>query len=631
MNEEKPRHAGTKGPYTRGKEDKLDKWIKQTLTAADSRPGDKIVHKDLPPNRGKNGPKYKGSKPFRQNFNSNKGKSFHGKLRIIPLGGLNQVGQNCMILEYGNEMIMIDLGFQFPDFDLLGIDYIIPDTAYLEDKIKNLKAIFFTHGHLDHIGAVPYLIEKLNFPPMYGTKLTMGLVQKRLEEFGLLNESRIHNITAKDTIRVGSFEVSFFGVNHSIPDSVGIVVKTPAGNIINTGDFKFDHTPSGYQEPADFQRIASLAGQDMSAIFIDSTNALKPGHTVTEKTIGESLDGIVREAKGRILIASFASQIGRVQQIIDICQKYGRTIYISGRSLSENINIAEKLGYLRVPKGSLQDAKNSKKAPDEKVLILSTGSQGESVSALTRMALENHPMVKIKKGDTIVLSSSPIPGNERSIAMVTNNLSRLGARVINNQIMDVHTSGHAQKEDIKLMMNLTKAKSVVPIHGEYFMRKASQDIAMDIGYKEEETVLVENGDVIEIEHGMAKFKGEKVSSNYIMVDGLGVGDIGTQVIADRQTLAENGVVLILIPINEKTKRIKGEVDVISRGFIYMKESEHLIKEMEVIAGNAYTNILDKNPEAKRGEVKKYIRGMVDKFIKQKIERHPLILPVIIEK
>jgi ribonuclease J len=627
MNEEKSalRTNNRRNPK---KEDKLDKWIKQTLTDGETGEKSKIVHSDLPHHQKKWGRKGK-YYPQKQHFHGRK--KYNGKLRVVLLGGLNQIGQNCMVLEYGKEMIMIDLGFQFPDFDLLGIDYVIPDTTYLNDKIKNLKAIFFTHGHLDHIGAVPYLIEKLNFPPMYGTKLTMGLVQKRLEEFGLLNQSKINTITANDVIRIGSFEVSFFAINHSIPDAVGITVKTPAGNITNTGDFKFDHTPSGDQQPADFQKIASLAQQDIAALFIDSTNALKPGHTVTEKTIGDSLEDIVSGTKGRIIIASFASQIGRIQQIVNICKKYGRTIYASGRSLIDNIYIAEKLGYLKFPKGMIQDAKNSKKAPDEKVLILSTGSQGESVSALTRMALQDHPMVTIKKGDTVVLSSSPIPGNERPVATVTNNLARLGAHVINNQIMDVHASGHAQKEDIKLMINLVKARSIVPIHGEYFMRNATKEIAMEMGYEEKNAILVENGDVIEIENNVARYRGEKVSSNYVMVDGLGVGDVGSQVIMDRQTLAENGVVVILIPIDEKSKKIKGEVDVISRGFIYMKESEMLIRGIEDMAADAYRKISEKNPDAKRGEVKKYIRGTVDKFINQKIERHPLVLPILIEK
>lgn len=557
---------------------------------------------------------------------------YRGKLRIIPLGGLNEVGKNCMILEYGQDIIIIDMGYQFPEADLLGVDYIIPDISYLLNKKDRIRGIIFTHGHLDHIGAVSYVAPQLNFPMMYGTQLTMGLIQKQMEEFGLVNQAKIKVITANDTLQLGPFNISFFNVNHSIPDSVGIVVKTPAGNIVHTGDFKFDMTPSGAQKPADFAKISALSHQDIGALFIDSTNALKPGHTITEKTIGQSLESIVKNnTEGRIIIASFSSQIGRLQQIIDIAQKYGRNIILSGRSLVNNFTLAGKLGYLRVPKGLVHEIHRAKKMPDNKALILTTGSQGEDVAALSRMALEEHPIIKIKKGDTVILSSSPIPGNERAVTNVTNNLARLGAHIINNQIMDVHASGHAQQEDLKLMMTLVKARAVVPIHGEYFMRAGNKEVAMSIGYGENQAIIIENGDVLEIENNEAKFKGERIETKYVLVDGLGVGDIGAQVIMDRQTLAENGVLVILIPVDERTRKIKGEIEVISRGFIYMKESEALIKEIAEITTNSYQNIINKRPDAKRGDVKKYVREMLDKFVHQKIDRSPLILPILLEK
>ncbi len=555
---------------------------------------------------------------------------FQGKLRIIPLGGLNEVGKNCTIFEYGNDIIIVDLGFQFPDEDMLGVDYVIPDIRYLQDKLDRIRGIIFTHGHLDHIGAVPYLIPKLNFPQMFGTKLTMGLVEKRLEEFGLQKEAKMRTITADDTLQLGVFSVGFFRVNHSIPDSVGCVIKTPAGNIVHTGDFKFDFTPSGDQLPADFSRIASFANQNIAALFIDSTNALKPGYTVSESKIGNSLENIIKNIEGRIIIASFASQIGRIQQIINIAQKYDRTIFLSGRSLIDNCYMAKELGYLKVPEGLVHDVRKVKKIPGHKALILTTGSQGEDVSALTRMALEEHPAVKIAKGDTVVLSSSPIPGNERAIATVTNNLSRLGARVINNQIMDVHASGHAQQEDLKLMMNLVKPKYIVPIHGEFHMRYGAKEVAMTIGYDESHTLLIENGDVLEIENNEVKTKDEKVSTNYVLIDGLGVGDIGAQVIMDRQTLAENGVLIVLIPVDEKTRKLKGEIDIVSRGFIYMKESEEIIKAIQDLAAESYRKIIEKRADLKRGEIKKYLRESIDKLVHQKIERHPLVIPIIVE-
>lgn len=556
---------------------------------------------------------------------------FRGKLRIIPLGGLEEIGKNCMALEYGNDIILVDMGFQFPNEDMLGVDYIIPDTTYLNDKLDRIRGVVFTHGHLDHIGGVPYLAPKLNFPPMYGTRLTMGLVEKRLEEFGLQKSVQLNVITADDTLQLGAFNVSFFRVNHSIPDSVGIMIKTPAGNMVHTGDFKFDFTPSGDQMPADFSRIASLAQHGIAAIFMDSTNALKPGYTVSEKKIGDSLEHIIKNIEGRIIIASFASQIGRIQQIADLAVKYKRSVFLSGRSLINNVYMAKELGYLKMPEGLINDIRKAKKVPEDKTIILTTGSQGEDVSALTRMALEEHPSVKIKKGDTVILSSSAIPGNERAIATVTNNLCRLGAKIINNQIMDVHTSGHGQQEDLKLMVSLVRPKYVVPIHGEYYMRVGSKEVAMSLGYDESHAVIVENGEVLEIENNEIKRTGEKIPCNYILIDGLGVGDIGAQVIMDRQTLAENGVLIVMIPIDEKTNRLKGSIDIISRGFIYMKESEELIKSIISTATSAYNTVMDKRANASRADVKNYVRECVDKFVHQKIERHPLVIPIVMEK
>lgn len=630
------------------RQSKLDAWLHQTLQSGGQPAQQKIVHEKRTFNKDNRAqrPERREKKRFFQRGNraqrnqrpqqeqrAQRGpqRRWQGKLRVIPLGGLNEVGKNCMILEYGSDIILIDMGYQFPEADFLGVDYIIPDISYLKGKEKNIRGIIFTHGHLDHIGAVSYLIPELRYPQMYGTQLTMSLIQKQLEEFGLVNQSKINVITVKDTLQLGPFNISFFGVNHSIPDSVGIMVKTPAGNIVHTGDFKFDMTPSGQQKPAEFDKISAMSHQDIAALFIDSTNALKPGHTVTEQKIGESLDSVIKNTQGRIIIASFSSQIGRLQQIVNSAVRHGRKIILSGRSLIDNFEIASKIGYLRVPQGLTTDIFRSKKIPPEQSIVLTTGSQGEDFAALSRMAMEEHEKIKIKKGDTVILSSSPIPGNERAVTNVTNNLSRLGARIINNQIMDVHTSGHAQQEDLKLMMTLVKPRAVVPIHGEYFMRMGCKELATSLGYSDEQGIVIENGDVLEIENNETKFKGEKVENKYVMIDGLGVGDVGAQVIMDRQTLAENGVLVILIPVDEKTRKPKGEVEVISRGFIYMKESEALIKEIGELAHKNYQNIISKRPDAKRSEIKKYLRESIDKLVHRKIERSPLVLPIILDK
>lgn len=655
-----------------GTESKLDLWLKQTIQegSRDEPAGQKIIHQpaptnqsapaNQPANRQAHGDKrFKNNKkkgPNRFNKKKPKGKLFHheaffknarhrGVLKVVALSGLNEVGRNCMALEYfpdarqadpkvknsKSDIIIIDMGFQFPEADFLGVDYVIPDTTYLEEKKDRIRAVVFTHGHLDHIGGVPYIIPKLNFPDMYGTQLTMGLVEKRLKEFGLTGRSKINVITAEDKLKLGPFEIDFFNVTHSIPDSVGLHVKTPAGNIVHTGDFKFDLTPAAGQKLADFDKISALSHQDVAALFIDSTNAGKPGHTITEQKIGESLDNIVKNTEGRIIIASFASQIGRIQQIVNIAQKHNRKILLSGRSLEDNFEMASKMGYLRYSPNLVLPIHKAKKIHDHEALILTTGSQGEDVSALTRMSMEEHSIVKIKKGDTVILSSTPIPGNERSVFRVINNLTRLGARVIDNKIMDVHASGHGQEEDLKLMMTLVKPKAVVPIHGEYFMRAANKHIAENIGYTDEQSIMIENGDVLLVENGEIRKTEEKVSSNYILIDGLGVGDIGAQVIMDRQTLAENGVLVLMIPVNAKSMKIKGEVDVISRGFIYMKESEELVNEMAKIAEESYRKIINRRPDARRAELKKFVRDSVDKFVHQKLERYPLILPIIVEK
>lgn len=550
-------------------------------------------------------------------------------LRIIPLGGLDEVGKNMMVIEFEQDIVIIDMGFQFPEEDMLGVDYVIPDVSYLMDKLPRIRGILITHGHLDHIGAIPYLLPKLGFPPIFSAKLTIGLVKKRLEEFGLERKARLNEIDPDKRLRLGNFIIDWFRVNHSIPDGLGIIVRTPAGVIVHTGDFKFDYTPV-FQKPAEYAKIAALGSQNVVALFSDSTNALKPGYTMSERKIGETLDKIIKTARGRIIIAAFASLIGRIQQIINSAAFYGRKVFLSGRSMVDNISIAQHLAFIKAPPGLLHPINKIGKTKDEHVLILTTGAQGEAMSALTRMALGDHSQISIQRGDTVVLSSSPIPGNERSIYTVINNLVRLGAHVIFNQVMDVHTSGHAQREDLKLMINLVRPKYLVPIHGELFMRQAHAEIGRELGMSERNTVILENGDVLEISKGEAHKSHERASANYIMIDGKGVGDVGAQIIMDRQIMAENGVLVALFTVDAKTKKLVRDPEVISRGFIYMKESQEILNETVAVAKKAYLEALTRMPQGKRGEIKSFIRGCLDRFSHRKIERHPLILPVIVE-
>lgn len=613
------------------KENPLDKWINKTIVGAG---GEKIVFE----NAQKVGsaspavasrPAAAPVRPAPARLVNNRKPTARGVLRVIPLGGLDEVGKNMMVLEYDRDIVIVDMGFQFPDEDMLGVDYVIPDVTYLMDKVDRIRGILLTHGHLDHIGAIPYLLPKLGFPPIYSAKLTMGLVKKRLEEFGLENKARMHVIDPAKSMRLGNFGVDWFRVNHSIPDGLGIVLRTPAGTVVHTGDFKFDYTPV-FQQPADYAKIAALGAQNVAALFSDSTNALKPGYTMSEKKIGETLDEIIKNSRGRIIIAAFATLIGRIQQIVNSAAYYNRKVFISGRSMGDTIAIAQGLQFIKSHPGLIQPINKIGRTKDENVLILTTGAQGEAMSALTRMSLGDHSQVAIKKGDTIVLSSSPIPGNERSIYTVINNLVRTGARVIFNQVMDVHTSGHAQREDLKLMINLVKPKYLVPIHGEIFMRQAHAEIGRELGMPERNTVVIENGDVLEIKNGEAHKTGERVSSNYIMIDGKGVGDVGAQIIMDRQVMAENGVLVVLFTADNKTKRLVRDPEVVTRGFIYMKESVEIVNELVVVAKKAYDEAVAANPSGKRGDIKASIRGRLDKFSHRKIDRHPLILPIIIE-
>jgi ribonuclease J len=554
-------------------------------------------------------------------------------VRICPLGGLDEVGKNMMFFEYHpnahskeTDIVIVDMGFQFPEESMLGIDYIVPDISYLKERKDRIRGVLLTHGHLDHIGAIPYIIADLGFPPIYGTKLTQGFVKKRLEEFGLEKQVKTFTFHPDDTLRLGNFVANFFRVNHSIPDAVGIFLQSPAGNFIHTGDFKFDLSPSGDQTPAEFAKIAGYANQNVLALFSDSTNALKPGQTISEQKIANNLEALIKKAEGRLIITAFSSLIGRLQQLLNFAQKYKRQVFLTGRSMLDNMEIARNLGYLKYPNNLIHDINKLKGTPDNRVMIFTTGSQGEDVSALARIGNEEHTHIKVKKGDTVIISATPIIGNERAVTNVINNLSRLGAKVYHSKTVEVHTSGHACQEDLKLMITMVKPKYLVPVHGEYVMRLGHKDLALELGYKDENGIIIENGDVLVAKNGQIHISDEKIPLKEITVDGLGMGDIGTQVIDDRHTMAQNGVLIVVLTV--KDRKLVKPPDIVSRGFIYMSESEKIMTELAKVAKESYKKILDKDPKVTRADIKKFLRNALDKKAHELLERRPLILPII---
>jgi len=533
------------------------------------------------------------------------------------------------VFEYGNDIIIIDMGLMFPNEEMLGIDYVIPDISYLVKNKHKIRGIIFTHGHLDHIGAVPYLLEKLGNPYLYGTPLTIELIRDRLAEFGMDRKARLNIFTVNDNIRIGNFELEFFRVNHNIPDGVGIAIYTPVGLCVTTGDFKFDYTPVD-EKPSDFSRIALLGGRGVLVAMCDSTSAEKEGHSISEKKIGRTLHRIFETAKGRIIMATFSTLISRIQQAVNSAYQTGRKVAFSGMSLEKAVEITVRLNYLKIPPDTVISLKQTKSLPDNKVVIVATGSQGQESSALARMSRQEHREIKIHKGDTIILSSSPIPGNERSIYNMMDNLFRLGARVFYEKIMDIHTGGHAHKEDMKLMLSLLKPKYFVPIHGEHHMLVNNAWIARELGIPSGNIFIMENGQILNVDQEQ---KGlilkDKVPSGYVLVDGLGVGDVGHVVLRDRQQMAKDGMFVVIITVNKDNGALIGEPDIVSRGFIYMKESDKLLKEVK----NQIKKIVDikgkKDLSVNEAYIKSRIREEIGEYLFKRTERRPMILPVII--
>ena len=550
--------------------------------------------------------------------------SLEESLKIIPLGGLEQIGMNITAFEYGDNIVVVDCGLSFPEDDMLGVDLVIPDVTYLKDNIDKVKGFVITHGHEDHIGAIPYVLKEVN-APIYATKLTMGLIENKLKEHTMPKPVKHKVVKYGQSINLGCFRVEFIRTNHSISDAAALAIFTPAGLVVHTGDFKVDFTPVN-GETIDLQRFGELGKKGVLALMGDSTNIMKPGFTMSERTIGKTFDNIFAEnEKHRIIVATFASNVDRVQQIINSAEKYGRKVVVEGRSMVNVMTTATELGYLDVPKNILIEMEQMKNYPPEKLVLITTGSQGEAMAALSRMAANIHRKVSIEPGDTVIFSSRPIPGNEKSVSKVINELSEKGAKVI---VQDTHVSGHACQEEMKLIYALTKPKYAIPVHGEYQHLKAHTELAQQMGIPKENTIILSSGDVLAINEEQAKVVG-KVQAQGIMVDGLGVGDVGNIVLRDRQHLSENGLIIIVLTLEKYTNQLLAGPDIVSRGFVYVRESEYLMDEAKNIVYAALERCLDRNV-SDWTKIKTEIKDSLSDYLWKKMKRSPMILPVIME-
>jgi ribonuclease J len=556
-------------------------------------------------------------------------------VRIIPLGGFEEVGRNCLVVQVKQDLFLIDLGLQFPEEDMLGIDYLIPDLSFLKGKEQYIRAILFTHGHLDHIGAAKHLLAQLHFPPCFGTKLTMGFLRKQLDEVKLTSRAKLQVVDYGRRYRLGSTDVEFFRVTHSIPDSAGVALHTPLGAIIHTGDFKFDLTPVN-EPPADFARIAQMGEQGVLALLSDSTNATKPGRAMSERTIAETLEHLIANAKGRLIISTFSSRLNRIWQIVDAAKEHGRKVFVSGRSMEHNIQIAQQLGYFQSPRGLLRHISPAmNKLPDHEVLVLTTGSQGEEEAGLARMGLGTHRDIMIKKGDTVALSSNPIIGNARAVATMINNLHLKGAHVLTNDVLDLHTTGHGFQEDLLLMQRLARAQHIIPQHGEAYMRAAHADLAGAIGYEENRIHLLNNGEILEFDgQGNARKSKHRVAANDVVIDGLGLSSEGQRVLADRRQLSSSGVVIAIFRLYHESRRLVSDPDILSRGFIYGSELGEVTGEAVKIARKAYEEALEQGrrgeAEWNRKEYKRAVGAALHRYFRRKLDREPMIVPVMVE-
>ena len=547
-----------------------------------------------------------------------------GSVKVIPLGGLEQIGMNITAIEYDDSIVVVDCGLSFPEEEMLGIDLIIPDVTYLKENIDKVKAFVITHGHEDHIGAIPYVLKEVNVP-IYATRLTMGLIESKLKEHNMLREVKRKVVRYGQSVTLGDFRVEFIRTNHSIADAAALAIFSPAGILVHTGDFKVDYTPVN-GEPIDLQRFAELGKKGVLALMCDSTNALRPGFTMSERTVGSTFDKIFNDNKNsRIIIATFASNVDRVQQIINAAVAYGRKVCVEGRSMVNIIDVAEDLGYLHIPDCTLIETEAMKNYTPEQIVLITTGSQGESMAALSRMAANLHRKVSIQPGDCVVFSSTPIPGNEKSVARVINELGMKGAKVI---FQDTHVSGHACQEEIKLVYSLLKPKYAIPVHGEYRHLIAQKEVAMSLGYDKEDVIIAKSGDVIELSDEKAAIVG-KVHTGAILVDGLGVGDVGNIVLRDRQNLAENGIIIVVLTLEKYTGQLVAGPDIVTRGFVYVREAEELLDEARAIVTDSVLRCLDKNI-TDWSKIKNIIKDDLSEYLWKKMKRNPVILPIIME-
>ncbi|MCI1727248.1 MAG: ribonuclease J [Lachnospiraceae bacterium] len=546
------------------------------------------------------------------------------KLKIIPLGGLEQIGMNMTAFEYGNSIVVVDCGLAFPEDDMLGVDFVIPDITYLKDNYSKIKGFVITHGHEDHIGAIPYVFKEINVP-IYTTRLTMALIEKKLEERNMLKTVKRKVVKFGQSINLGEFRIEFIKTNHSIQDAAALAIYSPAGVVVHTGDFKVDYTPV-YGDAIDLQRFAELGKKGVLALMCDSTNAERPGFTMSEKTVGATFDRIFSEnPHARLIIATFASNVDRVQQIINTAAKYKRKVCLEGRSMVNVIGTAEELGYIDDKAKTLITMDELNNYPPEKVVLVTTGSQGESMAALSRMAANLHKKVKIMPGDVIIFSSHPIPGNEKAVSNVINELSEIGAKVI---FQDAHVSGHACQEDIKLIYALVQPKYAIPVHGERRHLQAQAELAESLGMPKKNILILHSGDVLELSEKKAKIVG-KVQTGGILVDGLGVGDVGSIVIRDRQKLAEDGVIIVVMTLEEHSNHVIAGPDIVSRGFVYVRESEDLMEEANRVVEDAVQSCLDRNV-TDWSKIKSEIKDALSDFVWKRTQRRPMILPIIME-
>lgn len=547
------------------------------------------------------------------------------ELKVIPIGGLNEIGKNMTLLECNNQIMIIDCGLSFPDDEMYGIDIVIPDFSYLVANRERITGMVITHGHEDHIGAIPYLLKNVKIP-VYGTRLTLGLVENKLKEHGIQGDLR--TISAGDKIQLGCFDVETIRTTHSIADSICLAITTPAGVVFHSGDFKIDYTPID-GEPIDFSKLAEIGKKGVTLMLCDSTNVTRPGFTASERVVGQTIENIFRNAKTRIIIATFSSNVHRVQKIIENAVKFGRKVAISGRSMENVVALAIELGYLDIPAGTLVDLKMTKNIPDDKLVIITTGSQGEPMSALSRIASGEHKSVKLKKGDMVILSSTPVPGNEKTVSNVVNKLFEKGAEVIYSDIADIHVSGHACQEELKLIHSLIKPKFFMPVHGEYRHLIAHARLAESLGMNKENIFVLENGDILNVNKRRAKREADMVEADAILVDGLGVGDVGNIVLRDRKLLSESGLIIVVAAIERESHMVVSGPDIISRGFVYVRENERLIDEARKVAMDA----LDKCSNKKMKDwsaMKSQVRDALSSYIYETTKRSPIILPIFLE-